>query len=407
MNEPIALSIFHDAPPPERQLGLDRVRGIVMLLMVIDHVRVFAGVPAGGITPALFFTRWVTHFCAPAFVFFAGTSAYLYGAKHRDLTKFLVTRGLWLIALELTVLRFFWTFNGDFAHHAMAGVIWAIGWSLIALAAFARLPWKWNVALGLAVIGLHNLVGPMLAQRWDELENPGRALWQIAYRAFALGPIPFNGPDSGFWVLYSLVPWISVMALGYSFGRIVTFDEPRRRRILFAIGLGVTALFVALRAFDAYGDPSSWRALAAGNDRRPPMPALLAFLNTAKYPASLDFLLMTLGPAIAVLPWLDRLRGRLGEILAVFGRVPFFFYLLHIPLIHLMAMGVSLARTGAVDPWLFGNHPMAPPQLPDGYTWSLPLLYAVGVGASVVLYFACRWFAGVKRTSANPLLKYF
>ena len=366
-----------------------------MVLMALDHVRVYSGLPAGGPSPGIFFTRWVTHFCAPAFVFLAGTSAFLAGQRLGDrvgLSRFLAVRGIMLVLLELTVVRLAWTFNLEVTA-LLAGVIWAIGWSMILLALLVRLPLIAVAIFGIGIIGLHNLT--------DGLQSPGGEpgatswLWQILY---AGGPI--GGQDGGpvLFVLYSLIPWVGVMAAGYAFGSIVIMEPARRRRLCLALGLGATALFVILRAINGYGNPSPW-----GGGR---MPAPLSFLNPAKYPASLDFLLMTLGPTIALIPLLEDARGAFSRMLAVFGRVPLFYYLLHIPLIHVLAITVSLLREGTINPWLFGNHPamIGPP--PEGYTWSLGLLYLVTLIAVVILYFPSRWYAERKREKVSGWMRY-
>lgn len=383
-----------------RVASIDIIRGAIMVLMALDHVRVYSGLPAGGPTPGIFLTRWVTHFCAPGFVFLAGTSAFLYGRRHADLARFLVVRGAWLIFLELTVIRLGWTFNLDFAHQ-MAGVIWAIGWCMILLALFSRLPVAAVGAIGVAIIAGHNLLDPVLPTL---AARPLGWLWTILIVGPFAEPIAL-GPE-GPWlvVLYSIVPWIGVMATGYAFGTIVTADAVRRRAWCLRVGLGAIALFLLLRGFNLYGDPSPWGS-APGNGR-PAMPALLSFLNTTKYPASLDFLLMTLGPTIALVPLLESARGWLARTIALFGRVPFFFYLLHIPLIHALALVVSKIRLGAVSPWLFANHPMGNPPAPEGYTWSLPLLYLVWAISLVLLYFACRWYADFKLRRTDWWLRY-
>jgi len=364
-----------------RVASIDLIRGAVMILMAIDHVRVYSGLPAGGPTAGIFFTRWVTHFVAPAFIFLAGTSAFFYGRKHNDLSRFLFIRGVWLVLLELTVIRIAWTFNLDFANYMLAGVIWVIGWCMILMAALVKLRPRIVGIIGIAIIVLHNALLPPLVNRLPALGE----LWKVLYIGF------FNGPVAGtpLIVLYSIIPWIGVMAAGYWFGTLLTIEPPRRNRACLELGLGAIALFVLLRAFNLYGDPRPWSAT-------PPMPALLSFLNTTKYPASLSFLLMTLGPTIALIPLLDRARGPLAQWLTVFGRVPFFYYVLHIPLIHALALIVSKIRTGNVDAWLFTNHPMGNPPAPEGYTWSLPLLYLVWAIAVALLYFPCRWYADLK-----------
>jgi len=390
-----------------RIASIDILRGAVMVLMAIDHVRVFSGIPAGGPTYGIFFTRWITHFCAPAFIFLAGTSSFFYARKHSNASRFLVIRGLWLIFLELTVLRLAWTFNLDLAHYEMAGVIWVIGCCMILMAVLVKLPLPVTAAIGIIVIAAHNLLDSRFWSIVDGLStNRFSGLWKILYIGFFAGPVQFgpNGPN--LIVLYSLIPWIGVMAAGYAFGRILTLDAPQRNKLCFAIGLGTTALFLILRGFNLYGDPRPWHRLVIPGDGGPPMQGLLSFLNCAKYPASLNFLLMTLGPMIALIPVLESARGFVARTLTMFGRVPFFFYVLHIPLIHALALVVSKIRLGFISPWLFTNHPMGNPEPPDGYVWSLPVLYAVWAIAIVLLYFACRWFMTVKAKRDDWWLKY-
>lgn len=424
-----------------RIVSLDVIRGAVMVLMAIDHVRVYSGQPAGGPTPGIFFTRWVTNFCAPAFIFLAGTGAYLLGQKLRathaspsaagfdgraELARWLVTRGLWLIVLELTVLRFAWTFNVHYGQSGMAGVIWCIGWCMILLAGLIYLPMPAIVAVGIAIVAGHNIVDfyvdrltPVLeASRWTWF-------WQFLY----FGGVIQRGTMT-FGVLYSIVPWIGVIALGYAFGPVMRMDARKRSRLCYAVGGTAVAAFLVLRGFDIYGNPQPWRlpaprrpaaaqsgqatpsatlpaaAAKASAPVRRQAPPLLRFLATNKYPASLLFLLMTLGPMLIAIPLLEHAHGAITRVLAVFGRVPFFYYVLHIPLIHLAALGVSLVELGRVSPWLFTNHPMLNPPAPAGYTWRLSTLYLVWALVLVPLYFVCRWYAGVKANSTNPLLSY-
>ena len=391
--------------PGARVASIDVVRGAVMVLMAIDHVRVYAGVPAGGPTPGVFFTRWVTHFCAPAFVFLAGTAAYLHGRRLADgrpgdrgaLSRFLVTRGLWLVLLELTLLRFAWTFNADWAHFTFAGVIWAIGWSMVLMAALVRLPLAAVGAFGVLVVALHDLLGGMLVGLASGGGEPG---W-LARILYAGGAFPLGGDGGPQLVsLYTLVPGVGVMAAGYAFGAVMARPADQRRRACLRLGAALIAAFLVLRGLDAYGDPRPWHTMTAR------MPAALAFLNTAKYPASLSFLLMTLGPTILALALLDGARGAVARWLTVFGRVPFFYYALHLPLIHLVAVGISLVRTPGDTGWLFANHPMMPPPVPAGYAWSLWQLYAVTAVVVVALYFPCRWFAALKGRRRDAWLGY-
>ncbi len=390
-----------------RILALDRMRGLVMVLMAIDHVRVYAGIPAGGPTPGIFLTRWITHFCAPAFVFLAGAGAFFYGQRHAGLSRYLLTRGAWLILLELTLIRLAWTFNFDFAQYEMAGVLWVIGWSMILLAGLAKLPLRVLGILGLVIIAGHNLMDPYFFPWAEKLSDDSLSgLWKILYFAFFAGPIQLGADGPNLIVLYTIVPWLGVMLAGYAFGKVFTLEPARRDRICLAVGLGAIALFLALRGFNLYGDPNPWSAAAPEPDGSLPMPAWLSFLNTTKYPASLSFLLMTLGPTLALLPLLDRARGTIMRWLSVFGRVPFFYYLLHLPLIHFLALAVSQIRLGEVSPWLFTNHPMGSPPPPEGYAWSLPLLYLMWLVAVLLLYFPCRWFAGLKARRKDEWLSY-
>jgi len=385
----------------ERIQSLDIARGAVMVLMAIDHVRVYSGLPAGGPTPGIFFTRWITHFCAPAFVFLAGTGAWLFRERIATrtgsgaLSAWLAKRGLWLVLLELTVLRLAWTFNFGYTQTAMAGVIWCIGWSMVALAILANLPTPAIAAVGFLLVAGHNLLDPHVGALCGNIEGKS---WSLLARVAYCGGVEQYG-DLLVGVLYSLVPWIGVMALGYVFGQIMNLDSARRHRACYMIGFVAIGAFLLLRGFNLYGDPRPWSTQA-------PAPPLLSFLGTTKYPASLLFLLMTLGPTIALLPVLEKMRGPVARALTVFGRVPFIYYLLHIPLIHALALIVSKIRTGEVSPWLFGNHPMLSGPAPDGYKWSLGLLYVVWLIALVPLYVACRWWGDVKAKSNNALLSY-
>ena len=402
-----AAGTLTDVSAKPRVLSIDIIRGALMIVMAIDHVRVFSAVPAGGPTAGIFFTRWVTNFCAPGFIFLAGSSVFFYGRKHANVSKFLVIRGLWLVFLELTFLRIAWTFNFDFRHYEMAGVIWVIGWCMILLAGLIKLPVPAVGAIGVTIMAAHNLMDSRMGTLLEGMDaNKFSALWKIFYVGFFAGPIQFAPDGPNLIVLYSIIPWIGVMAAGYAFGRILMLEPARRNRLCLAIGVAAIAVFMVLRGFNLYGDPRPWHAAAPVSNGRPPMPGLFSFLNTSKYPASLLFLLMTLGPMIALLPWVEGFHGKAARAVAVFGRVPFFFYMLHIPLIHALALVVSKVRLGYVSPWLFTNHPMGNPDAPAGYEWSLPLLYLVWGIAIVLLYFTCQWFAEVKARRGDWWLKY-
>lgn len=392
--------------PSARIRSIDLARGAVMVLMALDHVRVFAGVPAGGPTPALFFTRWVTNFCAPAFFFLAGTGAYLYASRIQSrpaLARWLLVRGLWLVVLELTFLRFAWTFNVDYAHYMLGGVIWSLGWCMVLLAGLIFLPTAAVATIGIAVIVLHNALMPLLASH-DASVAAGHApwLWNALYFG---GPLTSTDTStSPFFVLYSIIPWIGVMAAGYAFGAVMRMEPRRRDRICVMLGTGALAAFFALRVTDVYGDPRAWRTIP--NGAHVIAPAWIRFLNTTKYPASLSFLLMTLGPLVLLLPTLERARSRFADAIIVFGRVPLFYYLLHIPLIHVVALLLSFARQDGGVPWLIGNHPAGIGPAPTGYTWGLGRLYLVWILVVVALYFPCRWFAALRARHPDSLLRY-
>jgi uncharacterized membrane protein len=389
--------------PDDRRIhSIDVARGVAMVLMAIDHVRVYAGVPPGGPTAGVFFTRWITNFVAPAFAFLAGTSAYLLGRKLGNrgaLARYLVTRGLILVVLELTVIRIAWTFNLDFGHYLLAGVIWMLGWCMVLLAGLIWLPMPAIAAFGIVVIFLHNLLDFLSPAASTALQQSSLAwLWQILYFGgyIQLGQ---NGPT--LTVLYSIIPWVGVMALGYAFGALLTLERERRDRLCVIVGASAIVLFLLLRTVDVYGDPRHWHMSTPT-----PMPTAFRFINTTKYPASLQFLLMTLGPMIVLLPLAERVRGAIGRFIEVFGRVPMFYYMLHIPTIHFAAVIVSLVRERMANPWLFTNHPMMNPPPPDGYRWSLGLLYAVFVIVIIVLYWPCRAYARRKATNPAPWMRY-
>lgn len=371
--------------------SVDLLRGLIMVVMTLDHVRDFFK-PSPEPTDLahsdvlLFFTRWVTHFCAPTFMFLAGTGAYLAGLRKTrgQLAWFLITRGLWLVVLEITIVRCLgWAWNFDF--HWVGGVIlWAIGLSMVCLAALSYLP-TWLVAVfGLAMIGSHNAfdhVKPAELGDWGWL-------WRILH---AGGDIEWR-PGWHFGALYPLVPWIGVMAVGYAFGSLFLLRPATRRPIFFVLGVALTAGFVCLRYSNVYGDPNPW------SPQRNEAMTVCSFLNCHKYPPSLCYLLMTLGPVIAALAFFDREPGPVARRVIVFGRVPLFFYLIHVPVIHALAAVVAYAYYGpSVLAW---NQP------PPDYGYSLATVYAVWVLVVVMLYPPCLWFAGVKRRRRDAWLSY-
>jgi uncharacterized membrane protein len=375
-----------------------------MVIMALDHTRDYVHAAAmvsrpedlTQTTAAIFMTRWITHFCAPVFMFCAGLGAFFWLERHGGsrpaLSRFLWTRGCWLILLEFTVVRFVFFFNLDYSVVILL-VFWALGSSMIVLAVLVRLPFRALLGLSIGMIALHNLADPVPASAFGS----GGWIWNVLHRP---GVIPFAG--TAFIVAYPLVPWIGAMAAGFCFGRVYRLPEHRRSKFLVRLGLILTAGFVVLRALNLYGDPAPWAAQGS------PGFTVLSFLNTTKYPPSLMFLLMTLGPAIALLGWIDRVRPRDSHPLLVFGRVPLFYFVLHLVVIHGMAVGLAWARYGA-QPFLFSPPPtLGSPRdtFPADFGWSLAVTYAVWIAAVVVLYPACLWFARIRQRRRDWWLGY-
>lgn len=370
-----------------RHDSIDLLRGAVMALMALDHTRdFFAGFGSptdlATTTPALFFTRWITHFCAPVFILLAGVSVHLQVSSGRStgaVSRFLVTRGLWLVALELTVVRLGWNLN-PFAHFFLLQVIWAIGWSMVVLAGLIRLPRAVIAIVGGATVLFHNALDGV---------HSTHPLWAITHESQPWRP----APGWTVYVAYPLIPWVGVMALGYLLGQWYDLDAPVRRRRLIATGAGLTGLFVLLRAINGYGDPEPWthqtRALYT----------VLSFLNCEKYPPSLDYLLMTLGPALVALALLEGVRSPLTRPVLTFGRVPLFYYLVHLPMLQVSAGIYLLARGGFTGL----RSAIAQRQNPG---LALPGVYLVWIIALAVLYPLCVWFAGVKRRNPAGWLRY-
>ena len=373
-----------------------------MVIMALDHTRDFVHDAAMAFqpenlaetTPAIFLTRWITHVCAPAFMFCAGIGAFLRlerGGTKAQLSRFLLTRGLWLIVLELTVVRagFFFDVGIDPLYLL---VFWALGWSMIALALLVHLPYGILLGVSVAMIVLHNLLDGVGPARFGQFGW----VWQILHVQSLLSTKPLV------LVAYPLVPWIGVMTAGYCFGRVYRLSADGRRKLLIALGLSLCAAFVVVRGWNVYGDPRPWAV------QPHPVFTVLSFLNATKYPASLSFLLMTLGPAIAFLGWVDRWRVRESHPLLVFGRVPLFYFVLHIPLIHALAIALTWLEYGAA-PFLF----LPPPTLgspreafPADYGWSLGVVYVVWAVAVPALYPVCLWFARLRARRRDWWLSY-
>jgi uncharacterized membrane protein len=373
------------SPTRSRLDSVDLLRGVVMVIMALDHVRDFFSSARFDPTdlrltsPELFFTRFITHFCAPVFVFLAGTGAFLSKKPKKDLARFLLTRGLWLVFLELTVVRFGWLFDVNY-RFMIAQVIWAIGWSMVVLAGLVFLNVRVIALLGFLMVLLHNTL--------DGIK--GGAGWTIAH---VQAPIHLPGGRL-FFVAYPLIPWIGVMALGYAFGELLQTDPERRRKRLLLLGGAMIVAFVILRATNLYGDPRNWL------HQKDTLFTVLAFLNCEKYPPSLCYLLMTLGPAMLLLAAFEGVSSPAARPIIVFGRVPLFYYLVHLPVIHGAALVAGYFRHGKL---LVGG-PFD--EMPKDYGYSLPIVYLVWAGAILILYPACAWFAGVKARRRDAWLSY-
>lgn len=396
---PVALESGEAAS--RRILSIDLLRGIVMILMALDHARIYFGATPfapddpSQTTPGWFATRWVAHFCAPVFVFLAGTSVFLVrsrGMGRGALTRRLLTRGLWLVLLELTLIGASWGFL--FGGVWVLQVIWAIGISMIVLAGLVWLP-TWLVgAIGLAMIGSHNLFDGWAPETEVTLVSDA---WRVLH--VQAGLQTFGVSASG-WprvlVVYPLIPWIGVMAAGYAFGKVAL--SARRDALCVLIGALSVALFVLLRWFQLYGDP---------NDRvvydDEPVRTFMSFLHTQKYPPSLQFLLMTLGPAILAIPPLERVAHRATRLTApvlTFGRVAMFYYVLHIPLAHVTGGLLSLVLYDRWVAWALTG------QYPETYESRLWVVYAAWVLIVLLLYPACAWYAGYRARKRSWWMTY-
>lgn len=363
-------------PQKKRIDSIDVLRGIVMVIMALDHTRDFLTnidydpTDLTKASTALFLTRFITHFCAATFVFLAGTGAFLYlsrGKTKNQAARFLLTRGLWLIILEVTVIRVGWDMALNFNFITLQ-VIWAIGISMIVLSALIYLPVRVIGAIGLLLIFGHDLFDKISPAYFN---HTGAIVWEFLHVQSTLN----YGSHYHLLIYYPLIPWVGVMAAGYSFGTIFKLEAAKRQILLRIIGFSAIALFVIIRAFNIYGDPGSWSTQGAWYR------TVLSFIDIHKYPPSLDYLLITLGPAILLLSVLEKVQNKITGIFVVYGRVPLFYYILHIYLLHFMAMLV-----------------FAITQNSSTYSFPLPVVYAVWISGVFILYFPCRWYMNYKRT---------
>jgi uncharacterized membrane protein len=378
----------------KRIASVDVLRGAIMVLMALDHVRDYTSrlhFPPEDLSRAtvgLFATRWVTHFCAPGFSLLAGMGiglAMQRGNSAGAMSRFLLVRGVWLVVLDLVVTPIGWRLGFDLIP-AFALVLWALGLSMIVMAALVHLPRAVVAAGALLMIALHNLL--------DGIQPADLGAWAPLWNVLHVPGFVIPGK---LFVGYPLVPWVAVMALGWALAAVYEWEEPRRRRFLVVAGVAATALFVVVRAWNGYGDPLPW------SPQRTTGLTVASFLDARKYPPSLDFLLMTLGPLLVALALLERARGRVADRLAVYGAVPLFFYVIHIFLAHLVAIGIAWVQGGAPRRILAAS---APETIPDWYGLPLPGVYVAWAVVVLAMYPLCRWFARLKRERDDWWLSY-
>jgi len=388
----------------KRIQSIDVVRGIVMVIMALDHVRDYFHVTAmtddptnlATTTPQLFFTRWMTHFCAPTFVFLSGTSAYLMSLKKtkNELSSFLIKRGCWLILLEFILITLAWTYN-PFYNKIILQVIWAIGICMVLLGLLSRLPYNFLLAIGLLIVFGHNLMD------YPEAAHVGHfSFWWDLFHHGSFGAVHFFNAGHALVVGYAFIPWLGIMILGYCFGKLYEpgVDAVIRRKLLLRLGFCVTLLFVIVRWINQYGDPLHWSAQQNG------LYTLLSFLKVQKYPPSLLYDCMTLGPAMIALTLLENVKNKITDFFNVFGRVPMFYYILHLYLVH----------TICVILFFVSGHTMqeafAPAQVfgfrPDHFGYSLKVVYIIWISVILILYPLCKKYNQYKSTHNNWWLSY-
>jgi uncharacterized membrane protein len=387
----------------QRIYSIDVLRGAVMIIMALDHVRdyfhytAFTDSPTNLLTttPLLFFTRWITHFCAPTFLFLAGISAYLTGQKKtkKELSFFLMKRGLWLVLVEVLIVSLAWTFNPAY-NILILQVIWAIGISMIILGILIWLPVNVILAAGLLIICFHNLLDAAEISRRGKLN----LFWELAhYGNFTELKL---APGHIALIVYAFLPWTGIMLLGYGMGRIFTpgFLPGRRRRILYMSGVGALLFFFILRSINHYGDSSHWSM------QRSEFFSWLSFINLTKYPPSVDYIALTVGVAMIALALLDRISKNSFSFVRVFGRVPFFYYVIHLFLIHTMTVILFYVEgftskdiSPQHSPFLFR---------PDHFGFGLAGVYLLWISVILVLYPLCAWYDKYKSTHKQWWLSY-
>ncbi len=370
--------------------SIDLLRGLVMIIMALDHTRDFFHIAAftedplnpETTTPMLFFTRWITHFCAPVFVFLSGASIYLQSLRKtkKELSLFVIKRGLWLVIVEIIVVNFAFSFDIYFNAVALT-TIWSIAISMIILGLFIWLPFPLILVSGLVIVFGHNLL---------DLYEKGREQFPIWYSMLhRVGFYPLTGKFT-LMVLYPFLSWAGLMMLGYCFGKLIfRYEGAQRKKVLLWLGLAVTALFIILRIADVYGDPD----VINGTDK--PLDSVYTFLEVAKYPPSLLFMCMTIGPAIIFLAFFDQAKGAVSRVISVYGRVAFFYYILHFTVIHIISSICFLLRGHTVSEGIYPKGEF-PNFLKAGEGYNLFIVYLFWIGIVTLLYPLCKWYDGYK-----------
>ncbi len=383
--------------------SIDILRGVIMLIMALDHTRDFfhigsiTGNPTNmaTTTPILFFTRWITHFCAPTFVFLSGISAYLAGMRRTkgELSVFLIKRGFWLILVEVVLLSFAFTLNPMY-NVIILQVFWAIGFSMIILGLLVKAPLKVIAAIGCGVFFGHDIL--------DYFNLPQNGAMHVLDSLFftAFGTVLPIGTNRIIFVRSAVIPWTGVMLLGYVFGSLYrpSFDQVRRKKILLYTGIAALALFFILRFINKYGDPSPWSVQRNG------VYTVLSFFNVSKYPPSLLYSFMTLGAALVVLSLTENIHNRLTSIFIVYGNVPFFYYLLHFYLLRIVNVVLFFVSGYNTSQIITQNSPAL--FKPDTFGYSLGGIYLIWLFVITALYFPCRWYSNYKKTHNQWWLSY-
>ena len=388
-------------PIKYRIQSIDVLRGIIMLIMALDHCRDYfhysgpSPTNMATTTVLFFFTRWITHFCAPVFVFLSGVSAYLAGTKRTkgELSIFLLKRGLWLILVDMIVITFIFTFN-PFYNVVILEVLAAIGGSMVILSLLTRAPLKVVAIIGCIIFFGHDMLNLV------PLPQSGVASVLLKIFFTALATIFPIGKNHFVWELYAILPWTGAMLLGYVFGSLFKkdFDGARRRKLLLVAGFSLVLLFVILRLVNKYGDQSHWEI------QRNFAHTLLSFLNTSKYPPSLLFFCMTLGPALIFLSLVENVQNRLTSICVIYGNVPLFYFIVHfcllrvIEVILIFASGFNLDKAKSPgSPFVFQ---------PAGFGFPLWVCYLIWLFVIAALYFPCKWYGNYKRSHQQWWLSY-